>query len=158
MLFYFVAFSVLIVSWVFDSAAVDYRFVALGSVIPLIEVPTGHGWALHTLLAPIIAFIAVSAAARGSRIVQRQWIGLPIGMFLHLVLDRTWARADLFWWPIVGTDELGTHVVPEFDPLAFSFVAELSGIVLFLWIVRRAELGDPTKRERLFKDGRLSLR
>ena len=158
MLVYFVAFSILIVGMVFDSEAVDYRFVALGSVIPLVEVPTGEAWFLHTLFAPIVAFGAVALLARGRRVTQRKWIGIPIGMFLHLLLDRTWANADMFWWPVAGRGEIGTYTVPELDPLALSLVLEVVGVALAVWIVRRTGLLDPENRARLFDDGRLSLR
>ena len=79
-------------------------------------------------------------------------------MFMHLVLDRTWANADLFWWPVAGREELGTHTVPELDPVALSVVLEVLGVALAVWIVRRAALLDPDTRARLFDDGRLTLR
>ena len=51
MFFWFVAAAVLLVLFVFDSPAVDYRWVAFGGVLPLAEAFTGRPWILHTLLA-----------------------------------------------------------------------------------------------------------
>ena len=41
-------------------------------------------------------------ATRGRRLARRQWLGLPIGMYLHLVLDLSWTRSQTFWWPFLG--------------------------------------------------------
>ena len=41
MFFWFVAAAVLLVLFVFDSPAVDYRWVAFGGVLPLAEALTG---------------------------------------------------------------------------------------------------------------------
>ena len=42
MFFWFLACGVLVVLFVFDSPAVDYRFVAAGSVLPVAETATGR--------------------------------------------------------------------------------------------------------------------
>ncbi len=41
MVLWFVATAVLAVFFVFDSPAVDHRFVAAGAVLPLLEIFTG---------------------------------------------------------------------------------------------------------------------
>ncbi len=155
MFVYFIAVAVLIVAVVFESAAVDYRFVAAGAVLPLIEVPTGNAYVLHSLAAPLVAFAAVALLARNRRLVQRKWIGLPIGMFMHLVLDRTWANPGVFWWPLAGG--LGEATVPELDPLWLSVVLEMIGVVVAVWIWRTADLADPGARRSLIENGRLTL-
>ena len=51
-------------------------------------------------------------ATQKRRLVRRRWIGLPIGMMMHLVLDGIWARAEVFWWPFFGVD-FGDGGLPE---------------------------------------------
>ncbi|MCU0272738.1 MAG: hypothetical protein MUE34_05835 [Acidimicrobiales bacterium] len=156
MLFWFVSLSILIVALVFQSAAVDYRLVALGAVLPVAEVLLGGPYLLHTLLGSVLAMAVVMGVARGRRLVQRRWLGVPIGLFLHLVLDGTWTRTELFWWPFAGFDVLGEGRLPEFDrPLGVILVLEVIGLVVGVWLVRAYDLTDPGARARFLKTGRL---
>jgi hypothetical protein len=91
-LIWFAVMSVVLTWLVFQSPALDYRMVALGAVLPVLEIPFGAG-PLHSLLAPTVVLALVMLATRGRRLVRRQWLGLPIGMYLHLVLDLSWARS-----------------------------------------------------------------
>jgi hypothetical protein len=155
-LFWFVSLSILIVALVFQSAAVDYRLVALGAVLPVAEVLLGGPYLLHTLLGSVLAMAVVMGVARGRRLVQRRWLGVPIGLFLHLVLDGTWTRTELFWWPFAGFDVLGEGRLPEFDrPLGVILVLEVIGLVVGVWLVRAYDLTDPGARARFLKTGRL---
>jgi hypothetical protein len=155
-LFWFVSLSILIVALVFQSAAVDYRMVALGAVLPVAEVLLGGPYLLHTLLGSVLAMAVVMGVARGRRLVQRRWLGVPIGLFLHLVLDGTWTRTELFWWPFAGFDVLGEGRLPEFDrPLGVILVLEVIGLVVGVWLVRAYDLTDPGARARFLKTGRL---
>src|SRR5690606_33158628 len=97
--FWFAAAAFTIVVLVFSSPAIDYRLVALGAVLPVGEAAFGGPFVLHTLVGSVALLTIVVLATRGRRLVARQLIGLPIGTFLHLVLDGTWARTELFWWP-----------------------------------------------------------
>ena len=156
MLLWFVSLSILIVVLVFQSAAVDYRMVALGAVLPVAEVLLGGPYLLHTLLGSVLAMALVMGVARGRRLVQRRWLGVPIGLFLHLVLDGTWTRTELFWWPFAGFGALGDGRLPEFDrPLGVILVLEVIGLVVGLWLVRSYGLTDPATRARFLRTGRL---
>ncbi len=156
MLLWFVALSILIVALVFQSAAVDHRMVALGAVLPVAEVLLGGPYLLHTLVGSVLAMVLVMGVARGRRLVQRRWLGVPIGLFLHLVLDGTWTRTELFWWPFAGLDVLGEGRLPEFDrPLGVILLLEVIGVLVGLWLVRAYGLTDPAARARFLRTGRL---
>ncbi len=156
MLFWFVSLSILIVALVFQSSAVDYRMVALGAVLPVAEVLLGGPYLLHTLLGSVLAMALVMGVARGRRLVQRRWLGVPIGLFLHLVLDATWTRTELFWWPFAGVDVLGEGRLPEFDrPLGLILLLEAIGLAVGVWLVRAYGLTDPATRARFLRSGRL---
>ena len=155
MLIWFAAFAVLVVAAVFDSPAMDYRFVIVGAVLPVIEVVIGHPYVLHTLVGCVGAFVLVALLTRGRRLAARRFVGVPIGLFLHLVADGTWAHASLFWWPFLGGHKFGHGDVPERGHLAGSLVLEVVGILAVVWIVRRYELFEAEPRRRFLDTGRL---
>src|SRR5262245_28306586 len=114
MFLWFAGASFVIVWAVFRSPALDYRLVMLGAVLPVGEAAIGGPWLLHTLVGGVALLAIVMLATRGRRLVRRRWIGLPIGVLLHLALDGTFMRADLFWWPFLG-EALGSDGVPEWE-------------------------------------------
>ena len=154
MFFWFLALGFVLVALVFDSPALDYRMVMLGSVLPVVELLAGGPWALHTLLAPLAVLVAVMAATRGRRLARRRGLGLPIGLFLYLVLDGAWLRTELFWWPVLGA-RVSSGDLPDFKPLAALIALELIGLAVGAWAVYRYGLAD-RQRLRLFcTQGRL---
>ncbi len=156
MFLWFVAASVLVVLFVFDSPAIDYRFVVLGSVLPLVESITGHPLVLHTLIGSVGLLGGVMAATTGRRILRRQLLGVPIGSFVFLVASGSWTHTDLFWWPVAGLDAIGDGPLPEFDrPLALLIAMELAGLVALGWFAGRFELRSEGNRRRLLHTGRL---
>ena len=104
MILWFAGVSFVFVWWVFRSPALDYRLVMLGSILPVGEVVLGGPRLMHTLLGPVALLVLIMLATQKRRLVRRRWIGIPIGMLMHLVLDGIWARAQVFWWPFLGTD------------------------------------------------------
>ena len=124
MLVWFIVGSLVAVSLVFDSPALDHRFVAGGAVLPVAEGLVGGPWLLHTLVAGVAVLAVVMLLTRGRRPGRQRWLGVPIGMFIHLVLDGTWTDTGLFWWPVAGMDELGGSVVPEFARLPGTLLLE----------------------------------
>ncbi len=155
MFVWFAAFAVLVVAAVFDSPAMDYRFVIAGAVLPVIEVVVGHPYVLHTLVGCVVAFVLVALVTRGRRLVARRLVGVPIGLFLHLVADGTWAHASLFWWPFLGGHAFGHGEVPERGHLGASLVLEVVGFAGAAWIIRRYALVAPAPRRRFVVSGRL---
>ncbi len=152
----FIWFAVLsvVVTWaVFQSPAIDYRLVALGSVLPVVEAPFGAG-PLHSLLAPTVVLGVVMLLTRHRRLVRRRWLGLPIGMYLHLVLDLAWTRTDTFWWPFLSRS-FSPGSSPEVSRGVWSLVMEVAGIAVGVWAYRRFGLDDPDRRSLFLRTGQL---
>ncbi len=142
MLLWFAGLTFLAVLIVFSSPALDYRMVMFGAVLPVIEGPLRGPWVLHTLIAPVTVLALVMLFTQNKRLVRRQWLGLPIGLFMHLVLDGSWANAEVFWWPFLGfSDVLGGSLVPEFQRSAPVLIGmELIGLGAIVFLVRRLDL------------------
>jgi hypothetical protein len=155
---WFAAFAVLVVLAVFDSPAMDYRYVVLGAVLPVVEVAIDRPLLLHTLAGSVLALVVVVVATRGRRIVARRFVGVPIGLFLHLVADGSWADASMFWWPFLGPDALGDARVPERAHLGLSLVLEVVGLVALVGLGRVFALDRPDARARFLRTGRLVRR
>lgn len=153
MLIWFAAAAVAFTFVVFRSPAIDYRLVALGAVIPVLEVPFGIG-PLHALLAPTAVLVVIMLATSGRRLVRRRWLGLPIGMYLHLVLDAVFNVPETFWWPFLGWS-FGADRSPEVSRGWWSLVLELAGVVLAVWVFRRFGLEDRERRWRFLRTGQL---
>lgn len=155
MLLWFVGPAIAIVWIVFRSPAFDYRVVVLGALLPTVEVALGGPRVLHTLLGAVVALVAVMLLTRGRRLVRRRWLGIPIGMFLHLALDGSFTRAELFWWPFLGTD-FGSGGVPELDrPIAAILVLEAMGALACIWCWRTFGLDDPGRRTAMLRTGQV---
>ena len=154
MFLWFIGPSILIVWAVFGSPAADYRWVAVGSVLPLLELPFGEPRLLHSVTGAVLVLAAVMIGARGRRLVQRQLLGLPIGMLLHLVLDGAWTDDKAFWWPFLGR-HWSTSDLPELGRGALSVVLELAGLAACWWGYRRFRLGEPARRAEFLRTGRV---
>lgn len=153
MLIWFAVMSVVLTWAVFQSPALDYRLVALGAVLPVIEVPFGAG-PLHSLLAPTAVLTIVMLATRGRRLARRRWLGIPIGMYLHLVLDLSWTRSETFWWPALGV-EFGEGRAFELDSGIWSLVMEVVAVLVGVWAYGRFGLDDAGRRSRFLRTGQL---
>lgn len=154
MFFWFVGVGWLLVVAVFQSPALDYRMVMVGSVVPLLDGVTGGPWLLHTLLAAVVALVVVMVATQRRRLVRRRWLGLPIGMFVHLVLDGAWANTRVFWWPFFGTS-FGHDRLFEVDRGVLTLLMEVVGVAALVYGWRRHGLDDVRARERFLRTGQL---
>ena len=155
MLLWFVGLSVALVWLVFQSPALDVRVVAAGALLPWADAVTGGTWVLHTLLGSVALLAVVMLATRRRRLLRRRLLGIPIGTFLHLVLDGAWTDADLFWWPFLGGDALG-EPLPELDrPAGLLVLMELAGVAAMAWTWRAFGLADTGRRAALVRTGRL---
>lgn len=156
MILWFAGVSFVFVWWVFRSPALDYRLVMLGAVLPVGDVFLGGPRVLHALLAPVALMGVLMLATQKRRLVRRRWIGIPIGMMMHLALDGIWARPKVFWWPFFGLD-FGSGGVPEFGhPAAIALLLELVGIGCFIWAWRAFDFADRNVRDRFLRTGHLS--
>lgn len=154
MVLWFVGPSVLIVWAVFSSPGADYRFVAVGALLPLAELPFGEPRVLHSLSGAVAMLVLVMVGARGRRLVQRRLLGLPIGVMLHLVLDGTFTDDRAFWWPFRGTS-WSTSELAELGRGPFNLALELIGAASIWWAWRRFGMEDPAARRAFLRTGRL---
>lgn len=154
MFFWFIATAIVTVGYVFRDPSFDNRLLIVGSVLPGVEVVFGGARALHSVTISIaLLAIVMLTTARGSRI-RKTLLGLPIGMFLHLVFDAAWNDTDTFWWPFTGIG-FSDEGIPIADRGALSVVLEVIGIIGCAWLWRRNALGDRDNRRRFLEDGRL---
>jgi hypothetical protein len=153
-LLWFVGPAVLIVWAVFRSPAADYRLVAVGALIPLVEIPFGSPRLLHSLTGAAVLLAAVMVGARGHRLVQRSLLALPIGMLLHLVLDGAWTDTHAFWWPLFGLS-WSESALPEIGRGALNLLLELAGALACVFAYRRFRLDEPERRSLFVQTGRV---
>ena len=154
MLLWFVGPSILIVWLVFRSPAADYRLVALGSLIPLIEIAFGQPRLFHSLTGAAVLLAAVMVGARGHRLVQRALLAVPIGVLLHLVLDGAWTDTHAFWWPLFGWSWSDAEL-PELGRGTFNVVLEVVGALACWYAYRRFRLHEPDRRSHFVQTGRV---
>ena len=158
MILWFAGVSFVFVWWVFRTPALDYRLVMLGSILPVGEFMLGGPRLLHTLLAPVALLTIIMLATQKRRLVRRRWIGVAIGMLMHLVLDGIWARKEVFWFPFFGvsTSEVWNGL-PEFGhSFGMSVLLELIGAACLVWAWRSFDLADRSKRDRFLRTGHLT--
>jgi hypothetical protein len=138
---------------VFRDPALDHRLVVAGALLPdVVDLISGRPAYAHTLLAPVAVLVVVMLATRGHRVVRRRLLALPIGMFLHLVLDGVWTKPGLLWWPFFGTAFPQARLVP---PLKLALAEELAGAWALGWFVWRFRLQEPHRRREFLHRGRL---
>lgn len=155
MILWFAGVSFAFVWLVFRSPMLDYRLVMFGSVLPIGDVVLGGPRVLHTLLASVVMLGVVMLATRERRLVRRRWIGLPIGLLLHLVLDGIWTQNEVFWWPFFGLS-FGSGLVPEIDHSAvITIVLELVGAAALAWCWVTFGLTDADNRRTFLRTGHL---
>ena len=109
---------------------------------------------LHTLLGAAVVLGAVMVATTSRRRLRRRLLGVPVGLFMHLVLDGVWADTDVFWWPAFGPS-FGGGRLPELERGLLSVAMEAFG-VLALWLAwRQFGLDDPARRSLFIRTGRV---
>lgn len=140
----------------FQDAALDYRLVMLGALLPdLLDAPFGGARVLHTLLFSVSLLVVTMVATRGRRRLRRRFLALPIGTFTHLVLDGVWAHSQVFWWPFFGTS-FGSGGIPSLGrPVLVVVAEELAGAVALAWCWQRFRLGEPSRRQLFLRTGHL---
>lgn len=157
MLFWFAGGSFLVVWLVFRDPAIDHRLVMAGALLPdVVDGLTGGSWVGHTVLASAVLLCGLMLATRGRRLLRRQLLAVPIGTFLHLVLDGAWADTETFWWPLFGFGAgIGDGRLPSVERGAFNIVLELIGITILVWAHQRFRLDEPHRRQHFLRTGRL---
>ena len=157
MLLWFAGCSMLAVWQVFRDPAIDYRLVMAGSLLPdAVDVVLGGPRLLHTLVASAALLGAVMLGTRRRRGTRRRLLAVPIGTFLHLVLDAMWARTEVFWWPAIGLS-FSDDVLPSLSRPALLIVGqEVLGALALLWWWRRFRLDHAEQRRHIARTGRVT--
>jgi hypothetical protein len=153
MFFWYVGLSVFGVATIFRSVGIDFRLVALGSLLPLlVDLPVGHRSIGHTLLfAAALLVVVMVATIRRPRLLRRRLLCLPIGVFAGLILSGAFSDTHLFWWPFLG--DYGHHaLLPSWWVVV---VLELVGLFVCWVLVGQYDLYLPGPRDELVRTGRL---
>lgn len=152
MILWFAACAVMGAWLVLRDSNFDYRYIAVGALVPdAIDGFVGHRAAAHTLLFAVGALTLVMFATINRRPLRKRLIAVPIGLLAHLVLDFVFTQQELFWWPAFGS-WLSTDLFP---PPMVLVVREFIGLLVAVQIVRRFGLGDRDRRAEFFRTGRL---
>ena len=155
MFFWFIATSVISIGFIFRDPNFDNRLLIVGSVLPIADGVFGGARALHSITVSIVLLAVIMfATSRGSR-RRKVLLGLPIGMFLHLVFDGAWNDTSTFWWPFTGI-EFTDDRLPILDRGLLSVAMEAIGIAAMVWLVRRNRLTEPSHRGDFLTTGRLN--
>lgn len=155
MLLWFAGMAFVCVWAVFKDPAIDHRLIVAGALLPdVLDVWSGGRWIAHTLLFSVVLLTVVMLGTRGRRLLRRRLIALPIGTFLHLVLDGMWTDEEAFWWPGFGSS-FGDRPLPSFDRGWAALLLELVGLVALVWVWRRFRLAEPERRRYFLRTGRL---
>lgn len=155
MFIWFVAGALVVVPMVFESPDLDVRIVTVAALLPIAEGLIGGPWLLHTLAGAVLVLVVVMLGTAGRRTQRRRWLGVPIGIFTHLVMDGTWGYTALFWWPAGGIDQLGGSALPEFDRYPGTLGLEVLGLLACLWGWRHFGLSQPERLRKLWSEGRV---
>jgi len=142
---------------VFRSRGIDYRFVAVGSLLPLaVDIPFGYRAYGHTLLFAVVLLALVMIGTIGRpRLLRRRLICLPIGVFTGLVLSGAFLDAELFWWPFLGTSFAHDALLPG---TWWVVAEEVAGLVVGWFLVGNYDLYLREPRREFLATGRLADR
>lgn len=146
----------LAIAWaVFHDPRFDHRLVMVGSLLPdVIDAPFGGARAAHTVAASIAFLVVVMVATIGRRPLRRSLLALPIGTFLHLVLDGMFRNTRVFWWPFTGGHFDGARL-PSVTRGTWDVLLELIGLAVLAWAWHRFGLADGRRRRAFWRSGRL---
>lgn len=154
MVLWYIGLSVLAVHYIFRSSGIDYRLVAVGSLLPLVvDLPLQRLAYGHTLTAGVALLLVVMVGTIGRpRLLRRRLLCLPIGYLCGLALSGAWAAGDLFWWPFTGGTISHEPLLP---PIGIVALEEVAGLAACAWIVVRFRLTDAGERSAFLHTGRL---
>jgi membrane-bound metal-dependent hydrolase YbcI (DUF457 family) len=132
MLLWFIGGAIAIVWYVFHDGTIDYRYLVTGALLPdAVDLVIRH-LATHSLIAPVLALVVVMLATYGRKPIRKKLLMVPIGMFLHLVLDAAFTRTNVFWWPLSG-GRVSSNSIPSLTRgWIWAVALEAAGLVLLV--------------------------
>ena len=154
MFLWFAGGAFVLVWLVFRSPAVDYRLVIAGALLPLVELPFGSPRVLHSVTGSVALLGLAMLATPRRRLVQRRLVAIPVGTFVHLLLDGVWTDTEAFWWPFTGLSWSESRL-PELGRGALDVLLEVAGAAALWWCWRRFRLDEPARRRRFLRTGQL---
>jgi LexA-binding, inner membrane-associated putative hydrolase len=156
MFFWFIATAVITIGFVFRDPNFDNRLLIVGSVLPLIDgvldVVFGGIRPLHSITMSIALLAAVMIGTQRGSGLRKTLLGLPIGLFLHLVFDGAWNDTSTFWWPFTGFTFTGT--ASDYRGM-WSIVLEIAGVAGCVWLWRLNRFGKSQARSQFLSNGRM---
>jgi hypothetical protein len=156
MCFWFLGGAFLVVWLVFRDPAFDYRLLLLGVIAPdVLDALFGGARVLHSLAFSVVLLIIVMLGTIGHRALRRRLIALPIGTFLHLLLDGAFASTEVFWWPFSGLAFADDPPLPSVERGPWNVPLEVVGLAILAWAWQRFGLADAARRRLFWRTGRL---
>lgn len=156
MFLYLPAVSALITYYIFNSKGIDYRMVALGSLLPIsIDLAIGHPSLGHSFLFPVAALILIMLITIGrSRMLRRQLLCIVIGIFLALVLEGSFLHEQMWWWP--SQLRANEESLALFPSTLIWIVRDAIGLIALYVLFSIGELYKKEKRSEFFSTGRIT--
>lgn len=155
MFFWFIGTSVLAVWSVFRDPNFDYRFLIAGVLLPdMADGIWGGARGFHSVTMTVAVMFAVMLSTIGRRKWRKRLLAVPIGMFIHLIVDGAFDDTKVFWWPFTGLS-FGDRPLPVVERGLVNVVLEAVGLAMCAYAYRRFELGDASRRRTLVHEGRL---
>ncbi len=157
MFFWYIGGSVLAVLVVFRCIGIDYRLIAVGSLIPLaIDLPWRRLGIGHTLLLTVFTLVVVMLGTIGrKRLLRRRLLCIPIGMFCGLVLSAVWRFTAIMWWPTLGW-KFPYHGL--LGPWWVVALEELAGLIAIWIVVGMGSLYEKRYWQQFMRTGRIEIR
>jgi membrane-bound metal-dependent hydrolase YbcI (DUF457 family) len=156
MLFWFVGGGVILVWFMFADPAIDFRFVVLGALMPdVVDGLLGGSRFMHSIVFGGVLLCAVVLATRHQRRLRRATLALPIGIFLHILLDGAWLSSEAFWWPLSGWSFTDEPLPSAARPVPVLLMQEAAGLGALAWCWYRFGLADVARRRNLLMSGHL---
>lgn len=152
---WFVGTAVLGVWSVFRDPRFDHRLLIVGVLAPdLIDGIWGGARAFHSVVTVVVVLVAVMFITIGRRATRRRLLALPIGAFVHLIVDFAFTDTRIFWWPVTGLSFDGARL-PVIERGWWNALLEIVGLGLCVVAWKRFGLTDPHRRRRFLGDGTL---
>ena len=80
------------------------------------------------------------------RLVQRRLVAVPIGVFVHLLLDGIWTDTQAFWWPFAGLAWSDAAAARAGAGRRSTSCWRRSALAALWWCWRRFRLDEPARR------------